>query len=84
MTFLATDAHTAVLPSLRDPRCSQPPKVWMQYADRAALRCCKRCLYGCQRCLEPPSVSIDLPNSLRLLMAASVAEPQLAAAVVGV
>ena len=61
VTFLATDAHTAVLPNLRDPRCSQPPKVWMQ----AGLRCCKRCSYGCQRCLEPPSVSIDLPNSLR-------------------
>ena len=39
VTFLATDAHTTVLANLRDLRCSQPPKVWMQ----AGLRCCKRC-----------------------------------------
>ena len=59
VTFLATDARDVVLPNLRDPRCQQPPKVWL----KAGVRCCKRCSYGCTRCLEPPSA--DIHRSLR-------------------
>jgi hypothetical protein len=61
VTFWATDAKEAVLPNLRDSACQKPPKVWL----KEGVRCCKRCAYGCQRCLDPSPQAEDIWQAVR-------------------